>query len=148
MKVLIVVFGLMAAGIAPALAQPTPWMIGNAKGWFTATKMDENGNKLAIVCDAATQEQAAIMYMPRIPVRGIGQIKVSLGLDGTVVPAGFWQIIQGGVAIKDYAAVVDLAEKMSDAFQIDILPGDQPGASFDNFGFEEVGKGLAQACGR
>lgn len=148
MKVLIVVFGLMAAGIAPALAQPTPWMTGNAKGWFTATKTDDKGNKLAIVCDAATQEQAAIMYMPRIPVRGMGQINVSLGLDGTVAPAGSWQIVQGGVAIKDYASVVALVEKMSDAFLIDILPGDQPGASFDNFGFEEVGKGLAQACGR
>ncbi|WP_144428138.1 hypothetical protein [Azospirillum thiophilum] len=140
--------GLLVVGIAPALAQPVPWMIGNAKGWFTATKTDDKGNKLAIVCDAATQEQAAIMYMPRIPVRGIGQIKVSLGLDGTVVPAGSWQIIQGGVAIKDYATVVDLAEKMSEALMIDIFPGDQPGASFDSFGFEEVSKGLAQACGR
>ncbi|MFP5513739.1 MAG: hypothetical protein ACLGJC_11715 [Alphaproteobacteria bacterium] len=146
MRTLIVLISLLVAGTVHA--QSVPWTIGNNKGWFTAIKMDGNGNKLAIVCDAATQEQAAIMYMPRIPVRGMGQIDVSLGLDGTVVPAGSWQIVQGGIAIKDYASVVDLAEKMSEAFMIDIFPGDQPGASFDSFGFEEVSKGLAQACGR
>jgi hypothetical protein len=121
---------------------------GNAKGWFVATKFDQKGNKLIITCDATTQERAAVLYLPTIPVRGSGVLDVTLGLNGTLVPAGSWQIFQGGVAAKDYAAVVDLVEKMSDAFMIDVHLAGQPGASFDNIGFDEVSKGLAQACGR
>ncbi|CAO3413464.1 hypothetical protein [Azospirillum argentinense] len=146
MRILIVLLFLFVGGTAHA--QDLPWAMGNAKGWFVATKLDAAGNKLIITCDAATQERAAILYLPKIPVRGSGQLDVTLGLNGTLVPAGSWRIFQGGVAAKDYSAVVDLVEKMSDAFMIDVHLADQPGASFDNFGFDEVSKGLAQACGR
>lgn len=146
MRILIVLVSLLIAGTVHA--QGLPWVTGNAKGWFVATKFDQKGNKLIITCDAATQERAAVLYLPTIPVRGSGVLGVTLGLNGTLVPAGSWQIFQGGVAAKEYAAVVDLVEKMSDAFMIDAHLAGQPGATFDNFGFDEVSKGLAQACGR
>ncbi|TWA52112.1 hypothetical protein FBZ84_1407 [Azospirillum baldaniorum] len=146
MRILIVLVFLFVGGTAHA--QGLPWAMGNAKGWFVATKLDAAGNKLIITCDAAAQERAAILYLPKIPVWGSGQLEVSLGLDGTVVPAGAWQIFQGGVAAKDYASVVDLVEKIRDAFLIDVHLANQPGATFDNFGFAEVSRGLAQACGR
>ncbi|WP_376958020.1 hypothetical protein ABNQ39_13275 [Azospirillum sp. A26] len=146
MRILIVLISLLIA--TTVQAQGLPWVTGNAKGWFVATKFDQKGNKLIITCDAATQERAAVLYLPTIPVRGSGVLDVTLGLNGTLVPAGSWQIFQGGVAAKDYAAVVDLVEKMSDAFVIDVYLAYQPGASFDNIGFDEVSKGLAQACGR
>lgn len=146
MRILIVLVFLFFAGTAHA--QGLLWATGNAKGWFVATKLDAAGNKLIITCDAATQERAAILYLPKIPVRGSGQLDVTLGLNGTLVPAGSWQIFQGGVAAKDYASVVDLVEKISDAFLIDVHLANQPGGTFDNFGFAEVSRGLAQACGR
>lgn len=146
MRILIVLISLLIA--TTIQAQGVPWVTGNAKGWFVATKFDQKGNKLIITCDSATQERTAVLYLPTIPVRGSGVLDVTLGLNGTLVPAGSWQIFQGGVAAKDYAAVVDLVEKMSDAFMIDVHLAGQPGASFDNFGFDEVSKGLAQACGR